>query len=95
MTTFTVKFKRLPLMIRLLLLVLAVGVLSLTIRVPWWPKFLFELVLLELFCPHFNILGGSCGATTATYVFGWSVLAGAVVVIYLIGRKCYRYWQQL
>lgn len=92
---FKGKLKRLPAWVVILTIVIFGGLVGLTIFEPFWPKFVFFLVVLGLFCPHFNILGGSCGATFWTYVFGWTVIAIGLAILILMLKKLWTAWKNL
>lgn len=89
------KWQRIPRGIQLLIVGIVVSLIILTVYIPWWPEFAFYMVLLTLFCPNFNVLGGSCGATAWTYVIGWIVLIGLIGTAIFITRQLYRKWQAL
>lgn len=49
-------------------IVIAWGVLCLTVVMPYWPAVLFWGLYLWLACPHYNVLSPTCGEITAAFV---------------------------
>jgi hypothetical protein len=52
-----------------------IGVISLTWHISPGPKQLWDLLLILLFCPNFNVFGGSCSSSNPfDYVLPWGAL---------------------
>jgi hypothetical protein len=47
---------------------LGVGLLYLTVIMPYWPFVLFYTGVIWLTCPHYNFLSAYCGEITAGFV---------------------------
>lgn len=58
--------------------------------VPLAPRLIIELIVLSLFCPGFNSVGGSCMSSPADFVLPWAILLGIVAVIVLLIRRAAR-----
>lgn len=96
MKTVLSKLNRMPMSIKLLLVTVVVGLAVLTYFIPYWIEFAFFMVVIGLFCPNFNILGGGCSSTSFhQYVFGWLVILLAGWILYLACGRIHRWWQQL
>lgn len=95
MNTFTAKLKRLPLTVKVLLVVLAVDLIVFSIYMPWWPIFLYNLAFLEAYCPNVDWLGGGCRAENIEYLYSWTRLLNAIVGIILTLILLHKWWKKV
>ena len=89
------KIKHMPKWVKVLLSILVIMLVVITVLYPYWLELVFYVVLMGLFCPHYNFLSTNCGSNPASDAFGWLVLAVGGFILYLIIKKIHIMWKNL